>query len=78
MCTFTFVYQIGENEIKKCFPHIVQVNYMSSTTKPCIVKEDELLKHCFPINKTLYLFSEDTNYSVDGNQICYIEIKKEN
>ncbi len=73
MCTFVFYY---ENNVTHQFERINNVRYscggISST-----VDEKELLTHSFPTGTDLHLFSDDSNFTVSGKNLVYIEIKKE-
>lgn len=72
MYTFNFTYQDGQN---KYFEHINEVKYYIRSDY--MVSGDDILKYRFPIGPTLHLFSDSSNISVSGNNLLYIEVKKE-
>ncbi|MCI8370916.1 MAG: hypothetical protein HFI75_00680 [Lachnospiraceae bacterium] len=73
MCTFIFQY---ENGVKHQFEHIKSVRY-SGAGKVIVVDEQNLLTHPFPTGKDLHLFSDRSNFTVNGKNLTYIETKKE-
>ena len=73
MCTFIFRY---ENDTQHSFEHIISVEY-SKAGHSVTVNEKDFLSHRFPINTALYLFSDDSCYTVNGNNLSYIEVRKE-
>lgn len=72
MCTFIFCY---ENGVKNSFEHITRVEYVRANN--VIVSEQELLSHRFPTKHDLHLYSANSNFTVSGNNISYIEVKEE-
>lgn len=73
MCGFIFRYEDG-NEYP--FEHIKSVKY---TRAGSIVTVDEqaLLTHSFPTGYDLHLFSDKSNFTVNGKNLVYIEVSKE-
>lgn len=74
MCTFTFCYKDGKQNV---FENIVRVQYTQAGFSNEI-EEKELLTYCFPTNATYHLFSDSTNYTVSGKDLSYIEVQEEN
>jgi len=74
MYSFTFYYEDGSNHL---FEHIIKAKY-SNGSKAINVSGDELSTHCFPIGRTIYIFSDSANYSINGNQLRFIAVLKEN
>ena len=73
MVTFTFCY---ENGTTHSFEHITRVELVHATR--VVVSEQELMTHSFPTNETYHLFSANSNFTVSGKNISYIEVEKEN
>ena len=73
MCSFTIAYTDGT---KLNFEHITRVDYTRAGQSTSITAENMLSCH-YPIGCTLHLFSENSNYSVSGNGLLYIEAKSE-
>lgn len=72
MCTFIFCYTDGS----KCnFQHIKKAMYIKSEI--VTVDEQNLLTHRFPMNCDLHLFCDNSNFTVSGHNLLYIEINKE-
>lgn len=72
MCTFVFRYSDGSEHD---FEHIKRVEYVRSNN--IVVNEQSLLTHCFPTKYDLHLFSDDSNFTVSGKDLVWIEVRKE-
>lgn len=72
MYTFTFTYQDGSTNY---FNDINEVQYVHPDI--ITVSGDNILKHLFPTGIDLHLFSDNLNVTVNGKNLLYIEIEKE-
>lgn len=72
MCKFFIQYSNGS---VATFSHITKATYVKSTE--ITVEEKDLLTHLFPCERTLHLFSNDSNFTVAGKDIVWIEARKE-
>lgn len=72
MCKFVFYHQNGQEYI---FEHIKRVEYINSSR--ITVSEKDLLTHNFPMNRELYLYSDDCNYTIHGNSLIFIKVQNE-
>ena len=73
MCSFIFHY---ENNVEHLFEHIKIVKYAYAGSG-ITVNEKELLSYSFPTGIDLHLFSDNSNFTVNGKNLIYIEVKKE-
>lgn len=73
MCTFIFHF---ENNVEHIFEHIIRVQYFNGLTHN--ITENDLLTSSYPITGPIHLFSDNSSYTVNLNNISYIEVQKEN
>ena len=73
MFTFTFVYLDGTARV---FEDINKVVYNSGSEEVTIT-EDEILSSRFPIDRTLYLYSEDSNITITDKNLVFINVFKQ-
>ena len=73
MFTFNFCY---ENGPVHSFHNIKRVTYLHAGSSHT-VDEQSILTYSFPIGVTLHLFSDNSNFVINGNNLVYIEIEKE-
>ena len=73
MYTFMFYY---ENNTFQEFDHIIRVEYVNVIDEVTVSK-DEILKHNFPVNYDMHLFSENANHTASSNKLRTISVTKE-
>lgn len=74
MCTFIFVYSDGQMDE---YDKIRQAQYEENNRELIVVEESELLKHNFPLRKTIWLKADETSFAVNVENVRYMEIKSE-
>lgn len=72
MATFTFFY---ENGTKNIFEHIERAVYFRS--ERITVSGNQLLTHEFSLGRDICLYSTNSNFTVSGKNLSYIEITSE-
>lgn len=73
MYTFMFLY---ENNTFQEFEHIIRVEYVNAIDE-VTVSTDEILKHNFPVNYGIHLFSENANHTASSKNLRTISVTKE-
>lgn len=72
MYHFLITYEKGFAE----YDHINRVEY-TRFSLDTVVEGDDILKHRFPLETNLYLFSDESTYSVSAKGITSIQVDKE-
>ncbi len=52
---------------------VVEAIYTNSS-KTCVVKEEDLTRHCFPIGRSLWLYTTNGSVAVSGDSIRSIQV----
>lgn len=72
MYHFLITYDNGFSE----YDNIYRVEYTIASLDT-VVECDDIMRHKFPLNANLYLYSEKSTYSVASKGITSIEVSKE-
>lgn len=73
---FTFAFSYEKEDFPVEFENVTKAEYNEDGLLVTI-EGDKILEHRFPVDKTLYLFSEEESFSVSCHRLRCIRVTKE-